>query len=98
MIPIRLAEAAVVDIESQIPADRLENFRDFDLRPTLEALSSDTSTWTNFAIPHGPGWRVSLEGISIAGFHLFITNDLVDPRPNALVVYAIDLWQDNFPK
>ena len=98
MRPIRLAEAAVVDIESQIPADQLEDFRSLDLRPTLEALSSDTETWTTYAIAHGPGWRVSLEGISIAGFHLFITDDLMDPRPNALVIYAIDLWRDNFPE
>lgn len=98
MRPIRLAEAAVVDIESQIPADLLEDFRNLDLRPTLEALSSDTATWTNFAIPHGPGWRVSLEGISIAGFHLFITDDLMGPRPDALVIYAIDIWRDNLPE
>ena len=98
MRPIRLAEAAVVDIESQIQDDRLEDFRNLALRPTLEALASDTSTWTDFAIPHGPGWRISLEGISIADFHLFITDDVVDPRPNALVVYAIDLWRDNFPE
>lgn len=98
MRPIRLAEAAVVDIESQIPADLLEDFRNLDLRPTLETLSADTASWTDFSIPHGPGWRVSLEGISIAGFHLFITDDVVDPRPNALVVYAIDLWRDDFPE
>ena len=97
MRPIRLAEAALVDIESQVPADRLEDFRSLDLRPTVEALSSDTSTWTNFAIPHGPGWRLSLEGISIAGFHLFLTEDLVDPLPDALVVYAIDIWLGDFP-
>lgn len=97
MRPIRLAEAAVLDIEAQVPADRIDAFRAHDLAPTLQALASTATTWTDYAIAHGPGWRVSLDGASTAGFHLFITDDLVDPRPDALVVYAIDIWLDRFP-
>ena len=41
---------------------------------------------------------MTVEGITVEPFHLFVTADEVDPRPDALVVYAVDIWPEGFPK
>ncbi len=97
MRPVRLGSSALEEIESQVPGDRLDGFRRHDLRPLLEALSDDDAVWDEVAIPHGPGRRITVSGQTVAGFHLFIIEDLDDPRPGALVVFAVDVWLDDFP-
>ncbi len=97
MRPIRLGDPAVDDIEAQVPPDLLGDFRRHDLRPVLEALSEDEAIWDQVGVDHGPGKRFTIEGRTVAGFHLFITEDPVDPRSGALVVYGIDIWLDDFP-
>lgn len=97
MRPVRLADAALDDIETQVPTDRVHDFRQFDLRPAMETLAADSPSAADICVPHGPGWRASLNGRSVGGFHLFVASDEVDPRPGALVIYAIDVWLDEFP-
>jgi limonene-1,2-epoxide hydrolase len=95
--PVRLGASALDDIEAQVPTDRLDGFRQHDLRPLLEALSKDEAIWDEVGVPHGPGRRITLVGQTVAGFHLFIIEDLADPRPGALVVFAAYVWLDDFP-
>jgi hypothetical protein len=63
----------------------------------LEALAEDDVIWEEVGIPHGPGRRFTLAGRTVAGFHLFVVEDPADPRPGALVVFAVDVWLDDFP-
>ncbi len=68
-----------------------------DLAPALKLLSAP-GVWEATARPHGPGRRLTVEGVTVAGFHLFVVPDDVDPRDGALVVFAIDIWLDEFPE
>ena len=97
MRPVRLGDSALDDIEAQIPAERFPDFRRHDLRPVLDALSEDDAIWDEVGVPHGPGRRITLAGQTVAGFHLFVTEDPSDPRPGALVVFGVDVWLDDFP-
>ena len=97
MRPVRLGDSALDDIEAQIPAERIADFRRHDLRPVLDALSEDDAIWDEVGVPHGPGCRITLAGQTVAGFHLFVTEDPSDPRPGALVVFGVDVWLDDFP-
>jgi len=89
--PVRLGGSALDDIESQVPPERVDDFRRHDLRPVLEALSEDDAVWDEVAIPHGPGRRLTLAGRTVAGFHVFVIEDVADPRPGALVVFGLDV-------
>lgn len=97
MRAVRLGDSALDDIEAQVPADRLDDFRRHDLRRVLDALSEDDTIWEEVGVPHGPGRRITLAGQTVAGLHLFVTEDAADPRPGALVVFGIDVWLDDFP-
>ena len=70
MRPVRLGDAALNDIAAQVPPERVEGFRQYDLRPLLDALSEDESIWDEVGVPHGPGRRITLGGQTVAGFHL----------------------------
>ncbi len=96
MRPVRLAGSAADDVEAQLEPDRLELFRRFDLAPALDLLGMD-GVWESDAKPHGPGRRLTIEGVTVAGFHLFALPDDLDPRDGALVVFAVDIWSDEFP-
>jgi hypothetical protein len=49
-------------------------------------------------VPFGPARRITIDGArTVAGFHLFATEHLVDPREGAIVIYLIDIWLDEFP-
>ena len=96
MRPVRLAETAAGDVEAQLKPDRVELFRRFDLGPALDLLAGD-DVWESAAKPDGPGRRLTVEGVTVAGFHLFALPDDLDPREGALVVFAIDIWSDEFP-
>lgn len=96
MRPVRLADSAADDVEAQLPPDRRELFRRFDLAPALDLLATD-GVWESDAKPHGPGRRLTIEGVTVAGFHLFALPDDLDPRDTALVVFAVDIWSEEFP-
>ena len=44
---------------------------------------SEPETWDRFSAPHGPGRRLTVEGTTVAGFHLFGVADDDDPRDGA---------------
>lgn len=96
MRPVRLAESAAADVEAHLMPDRVELFHQFDLGPALDLLASE-GVWESEAKPHGPGRRLTIEGVTVAGFHLFALPDDLDPREGALVVFAVDIWSDAFP-
>lgn len=78
MRAVRLADSAKEDIDRQLPADRATDFRHHDLRPVLEASS-----------PHEAGRRLTIDGRTVAGFHLFGVPDTDDPRDDAILIYHI---------
>lgn len=41
---------------------------------------------------------MTVEGITVGAFHLFVAAHELEPRPDALVVYAVDIWPDGFPE
>ena len=97
MRAVRLADSALDDIERQLSPDLAVQFRSVDLRPVLEALV-EPEPWNGYSVPFGPGRRIAIDGARpVAGFHLFATEDLVDPREGAIVGYLIDIWLDEFP-
>jgi len=59
-------------------------------------LLSRNGVWESLP-GHGGGRRLTVEGLTVGAFHLFGTEDELDPRPNALVVHAVDIWPDGFP-
>ena len=96
MRPVRLADSAAADVEAQLDPDRAQLFRQLDLGPALDLLADD-GAWESVAKPHGPGRRLTINGVTVSGFHLFAVLDDLDPRDSALVVYAIDIWSEEFP-
>ena len=98
MRAIRLADSAHEDIERQLPPDRAAEFRRLDLRPVLETLSEHAEAWEEASVPHGAARRLTIYGRTVAGFHLFGVKDTDDPRDDAIVIYFIDIWSDEFPE
>lgn len=96
MRPVRLADSAAGDVEAQLTPDRVALFRRLDLGPALDLLASE-GVWESDAKTHGPGRRLTIQGATVAGFHLFALPDDLDPREGALVVFAVDIWNDEFP-
>lgn len=96
MRPVRLAYQAADDIEASTPPDLLADFQRLDLVPALDLLAQ-ADDLTDVAAVHGPGWRYTTTGVTVAGFHLFVALDDDDPRPGALLVYAVDVWATEFP-
>lgn len=96
MRPVRLADSAHDDLERQIPLDRLTEFRVHDLRPALHLLATAEAPG-DYLADAGPVTRYTVHGTTVAGFHLFIAPDELDPRDGALVVIAIDVWLEEFP-
>jgi hypothetical protein len=95
---VRLAESALDDIERQLPAERAARFKRIDLRPVLEALGEQGDLWDEVSVPHGLARRLTIYGRTVAGFHLFGIDDTTDPRTDAIVIYYIDIWRNEFPE
>ncbi len=55
MRPVRLGDSAPDDIEAQVPAERLDDFRRHGSGAILEALAEDDAIWEEVGIHHGPG-------------------------------------------
>lgn len=91
MIPrtVRVADAALADIASQLDEVTALRFARADLLDALDRLADGWDWLPEF----GPGRRLTLDGFTVAGFHLFA--DLDDA--GTIVVYAIDIWPDRWP-
>ena len=95
MRPVRLAVEAVADVTEQLDSDRAQLFWNYDLAAALDVLSR-RDVWEG--LPHaGVGRRLTVDGITVAGFHAFVAPDAFDPRPDALVVHAISIWAYEWP-
>lgn len=93
--PVRVGAEVDDDIASQLDANAAEFFWRHDLASALVLVSRD-GVWESLPA-HGGGRRMTVEGVTVGAFHLFIAADELDPRPDALVVYAVDIWPDGFP-
>ncbi|MBN4059595.1 hypothetical protein JYT35_00585 [Acidimicrobium ferrooxidans] len=85
--PVRVGATVDDDVTAQLDADGAELFWRHDLASALALISRD-GVW-DMLPEHGGGRRLTVEGISVGVFHLFVTADELDPRPDALVVYAV---------
>ena len=92
---MRVASEVEADISSQLDGSRIEPFWSRDLIAAIELLARER-TWETLPM-HGGGRRLTVEGLTVGAFHVFVTVDELDARPDALVVYAIDIWPDGFP-
>ncbi len=86
---MRVSTAAVEDIARQLDEIGARRFARQDLQGALDRLAD---SW-NWLPEFGPGRRLTLDGSTVAGFHLFA--DLDDE--GTIVVYAIDIWPDAWP-
>ena len=94
--PVRVGATIDDDIAAQLDADAAELFWRHDLASALALVSRD-GVWESLR-EHGGGRRMTVEGITVGAFHLFVTADELDPRPDALGVYAVEIWPDGFPE
>jgi hypothetical protein len=92
---VRVGSAVEDDIARQLESDAAALFWRHDLAAALTLLARE-GTWESLP-NHGGGRRLTVEGLTIGAFHIFATDDELDPRPGALVVYAVDIWPDGFP-
>lgn len=93
--PVRVASRVDEDIAAQIEDRVVERFWKLDMAAAVELLKED-GVWESLP-EHGGGRRLTVEGLSVGAFHAFVTTDELDARPDALVVYAVDIWPDGFP-
>ena len=93
--PVRVGATVGEDVAAQLGAVEAGLFWSHDLASALVLVSRD-EIW-DLLPEHGGGRRLTVEGITVGAFHLFVTADELDPRPDAAVVYAVDIWPDGFP-
>lgn len=96
MIPIRVSDTAIEDLAHDLDPDRAEAFIRHDLTPALRKLTEIDDPGT-VAEPHGPGWRYTDDGITVAGYHLWLTPDPLAAEPGALLLYRISIWPEQWP-
>ena len=87
--PVRVAGAALEDIARQLDEVTALRLARADLLDALDRLADGGDWLPKF----GPGRRLTLDGVTVAGFHLFV--DLDDM--GTVVVYAIDIWPGRWP-
>jgi hypothetical protein len=92
---VRVGSAVEDDIARQLDVEAAGLFWRHDLAAALTLLTRD-GVWESLP-EHGGGRRLTVEGLTVGAFHIFATEDELDPRPDALVVYADDIWPDGFP-
>ncbi len=93
--PVRASSSLDAEVGTQLEPERSQLFWRHDLSAALALLARD-GVWETLP-EHGVGRRLSVEGVTVGAFHLFVAPDGLDPRPDALVVYAVDIWPDGFP-
>lgn len=79
----------MADIARQLDEVTALRFARADLLDALDRLADGWHRLPEF----GPGRRLTLDGVTVAGFHIFA--DLDDE--GTIVVYAIDIWPDRWP-
>ena len=52
--------------------------------------------WEMVTVPHGPVRRLTIDGLTVAGFHLFGVDDIGDASERAVIIYFVDIWNDEF--
>ncbi|MFT7474632.1 MAG: hypothetical protein ACI81L_001557 [Verrucomicrobiales bacterium] len=92
--PVRLASGVDGDIAAQFDGRAIERFWKLDMAAAVELLGVD-GVWDSLP-EHGGGRRLTVEGLSVGAFHAFVATDELDARPDAFVVYAVDIWPDGF--
>lgn len=92
---VRVGSAVEEDISEQLDAKAASLFWRHDLAAALTLVARE-GTWESLP-EHGGGRRLTVEGLTVGAMHLFVAEDELDPRPDALVVYAVDIWPDGFP-
>ena len=98
MRPVRVSDEALTDIARQLPdQDLAESFTRHDLLPALDLLAN-TADWHTESGADGPGRRLTRDGITVAGFHLLVALDPIEPHPDSLLVYRIDIWPEAWPE
>ena len=97
MRPVRVSDEALADIAFQLrDSGRAEEFARLDLVPALDLLAH-ADDWHTETVADGPGRRMTRDGITVAGYHLLVALDPLHPRPDALLVYRVDIWPDAWP-
>ena len=92
--PVRVASGVDEDIAAQVDGQAVERFWNLDMTEAVKLLTVDGVLES---LPeHGGGRRLTVEGLSVGAFHAFVATDELDARPNALVVYAVDIWPEGF--
>ena len=94
MRPVRVSDEALADIARQLnDEDRAETYARRDLVPALDLLAGAVD-WHTETVADGPGRRLTRDGLTVAGFHLLVALDPINPRPDAVLVYRIDIWPE----
>lgn len=97
MRPVRVSDEALADIAIQLrDHGRAEEFARLDLVPALDLLAH-ADDWHTETVADEPGRRMTRDGITVAGYHLLVALDPLHPRPDALLVYRVDIWPDAWP-
>ncbi|MEM9653976.1 MAG: hypothetical protein AAGA65_17925 [Actinomycetota bacterium] len=87
----------MADVASQLPdKGRAEEFTRVDLLAALDLLSQ-VEDWHADTVADGPGRRLTRDGTTVAGYHILVALDPIDPRPEALLVYQVDIWPETWP-
>ncbi len=75
--PVRVGTTVEKDIADQLDADGAALFSRHDLASAIALVSRD-GTWESLP-EHGGGRRLTVEGITVGAFHLFVTADELIP-------------------
>jgi hypothetical protein len=95
--PVRVSDEALADIAIQLQDhERAEAFARLDMVPALDLLAQ-AGDWHTETVAAGPGRRLTRDGLTVAGYHLLVALDPLDPRPDALLAYRVDIWPDAWP-
>ena len=95
---VRLPNHALASIDDQLPLDRADVFKAYDLPEALAALSL-VDFWELPEISQAPGIRrFTVEAArTVAGYHLLVGLDTWADEPGAIVIHVIDIWSDRWP-
>lgn len=95
--PVRVSDEALADIAIQLQdRARAEDFTRFDLVAALDLLAQ-IEDWHDVTVADGPGRRLTRDGLTVAGYHMLVALDPLDPRPDALLIYRVDIWAEAWP-
>ncbi len=86
-----VSDEALADIAHQPPHhDRAKSFASRDMVPALDLLAH-ADDWHTDTVADGPGRRLTRDGLTEASYHLVVALAPLDPRPDALLVYRVDI-------